>query len=448
MERYLTAAGCSRPAATAYANLFAACAASLVNFGKTATSRTIALLVPGRIEVLGKHTDYAGGRSMLAAIERGFCLIGIPRCDRQIYLFDVHRKTQIHFAITPTLTPTVGHWSNYPMTVARRIAQNFPGDLLGAEVAFSSNLPAASGMSSSSALMIATFLALSHVNRLPLRPAYQTEINSPEDLASYLATLENGTSFGSLKGDRGVGTLGGAEDQTAILCARPGQIRQYAYRPVRWERTIRVPENLLFAIAASGVVAEKTGQSMQQYNRLSLLTTAIVELWQEHTGQPHPHLEAIVSSNPNAANQLTAWLRKAKHPNFHADQLVARFEHFLAASRQIVPAVPGILQDDALVTFGNLADRSQKLGIELLGNQVPETIYLAQTARRLGAHAATSFGAGFGGSTWALIEVEQQETFLQGWEGMYRKKFPARKSQATFLTTRAGPAACQLSENG
>jgi len=35
--------------------------------------------VPGRIEVLGKHTDYAGGRSLLCAIERGFCFAAIPR---------------------------------------------------------------------------------------------------------------------------------------------------------------------------------------------------------------------------------------------------------------------------------------------------------------------------------------------------------------------------------
>ncbi|MGH7448520.1 MAG: galactokinase family protein, partial [Longimicrobiales bacterium] len=37
--------------------------------------------VPGRIEVLGKHTDYAGGRSLLAAVHRGFVVAAAPRPD-------------------------------------------------------------------------------------------------------------------------------------------------------------------------------------------------------------------------------------------------------------------------------------------------------------------------------------------------------------------------------
>src|SRR5262249_3991142 len=44
--------------------------------------------VPGRIEVLGKHTDYAGGRSLLCAVERGFCLAVSPRADRLLRIRD------------------------------------------------------------------------------------------------------------------------------------------------------------------------------------------------------------------------------------------------------------------------------------------------------------------------------------------------------------------------
>ncbi len=41
--------------------------------------REAAFFVPGRIEVLGKHTDYAGGRSLLCAAEQGFCLVAAAR---------------------------------------------------------------------------------------------------------------------------------------------------------------------------------------------------------------------------------------------------------------------------------------------------------------------------------------------------------------------------------
>jgi len=48
--------------------------------------------VPGRIEVLGKHTDYAGGRSLLCAIERGFCFAAIPRPDDILRMHDAKQK--------------------------------------------------------------------------------------------------------------------------------------------------------------------------------------------------------------------------------------------------------------------------------------------------------------------------------------------------------------------
>ncbi|MCY2950504.1 MAG: galactokinase family protein [Planctomycetota bacterium] len=58
------------------ASLFASAAARLPH-----TDNPLALFVPGRLELLGKHTDYAGGRSIVAAVERGFCVVAAPRAD-------------------------------------------------------------------------------------------------------------------------------------------------------------------------------------------------------------------------------------------------------------------------------------------------------------------------------------------------------------------------------
>ena len=63
----------------------------------------------------------------------------------------------------------MGHWSNYPMTVARRLARNFPGLARGADIAFLSTLPRAAGLSTSSALVTATYLVLDAVNDLSAR---------------------------------------------------------------------------------------------------------------------------------------------------------------------------------------------------------------------------------------------------------------------------------------
>ncbi len=96
-------------------------------------------------------------------------------------------------------------------------------------------------MSSSSALLIAVFLALDHVNALADRAEYRENLRDGIELAGYVATIENGQSFGALRGDSGVGTFGGSEDHTAILNGRAGHVSQYSYCPVRFERRSRFP---------------------------------------------------------------------------------------------------------------------------------------------------------------------------------------------------------------
>ncbi len=66
--------------------------------------------VPGRIEVLGKHTDYAGGRSLLCAAERGFCAVASPRDDATVRIADVASNLNAEFPVAPDLVPGSG-WS-------------------------------------------------------------------------------------------------------------------------------------------------------------------------------------------------------------------------------------------------------------------------------------------------------------------------------------------------
>jgi len=190
------------------------------------------LWVPGRIEVLGKHTDYAGGRSLTCAVERGFAVAFAPRSTPDIRIVDAHDRRHAQFALTDNLTPPVGEWINYPMTVARRLARNFPGLATGADIAFYSNLPRAAGLSTSSALITAVYLVLTSVNDLPGRPAFQQALPSDVSVAGYLGSIENGQAFGTLAGDSGVGTFGGSEDHTAILLSAAGVLGSYHYRPV------------------------------------------------------------------------------------------------------------------------------------------------------------------------------------------------------------------------
>src|SRR5215831_6616052 len=80
-----------------------------------ATSRepAIEVFVPGRIEVLGKHTDYAGGCSLLCAIDRGLAFVATPRDDDAVHVIDAADGSDVALALSPRL-PAFDGWGTYP----------------------------------------------------------------------------------------------------------------------------------------------------------------------------------------------------------------------------------------------------------------------------------------------------------------------------------------------
>lgn len=444
----LRSAGMSGAEAAKKTALMEELSAELRGLRPVALDQFSAFFVPGRLEVLGKHTDYAGGCGIICAIEYGLGVVAAPRLDALVRILDMGRKSDTHFALAPDAEPAPGHWSNYAITVARRIARDFPGARTGADIVFSSDLPRASGMSSSSALVIAVFFALAEANSLWQSDSYRECIGSPskgnEALAGYLAAVESGAAFASFPGDSGVGTLGGSQDHVAILCSRAGFLRQYSYCPVRLEREIPVPEKHVFVLAVSGSKAKKTGNSRDSYNRASLATRKILDVWRRATGRDDESLAAALSSSPDAATRLREIARNSADSDVSADFLLNRLDHFAAESNEIVPAAAEALARNDMVTAGALVDRSQLLAETLLGNQTPETMELARLARTLGADAASAFGAGFGGSVWALVPSARAEEFRNVWASGYRQLFPARAEASQFLITGAGPGLIQF----
>ncbi len=437
------------------------------------------LFVPGRIEVLGKHTDYAGGRSLLAAVDRGFTVAVEATDHHRIVIRDTGRAETATLAIprspagadaatdpgVPGRDRAEPGWAIYPRTVVRRAARDFPGRLRGCVLELSGTLPSAAGLSTSSALITAVFLALDAVCGFSDTDAYRAAIGGPplagaggvdeplppgvrgarEQLAGYLGAVERGSPYPGLDGGggnprggpTGVGTRGGSEDHVALLCGAPGRLVRYAFEPVLREASVPMPSGYAFVVAASGVVAEKKGAARERYNRLSDDAARVAEIWREATGGTEPHLGAILREA--GPDRLEAAVAGAADPG-ELDGLLRRARHFAAESTEFVPGAADALAAGDLARFGRIVDRSQSLAGELLGNQVPETIHLARSARELGAAAASAFGAGFGGSVWALVAGAGAETFAAAWRDRYLAAFPARADAAFFTTPAAPPA--------
>ena len=272
-------------------------------------------------------------------------------------------------------------------------------------------------------------------------------------LAGYIGALENGTDFGLLGGERGVGTMGGAQDQTAILCGEPGRLEMFRWAPVTYERSVPWIADATFVIGVSGVVAAKSGAAKERYNRAARTAHHLVDAWNLHGGAlaatPARTLrEAFEAASAGPVAQVPSLLadaaRAAANHEFSANHLTARLEQFFDETFVIVPSAADALANGDVNGFGALVDRSQGGAERALENQIAETVHLARYARELGADAASAFGAGFGGSVWAMVPASDAERFASRWRERYLRTHGSASHRSLFFTTRPSAPAFEL----
>ena len=379
--------------------------------------------VPGRLEVFGKHTDYAGGRTLVCAVPRGFAIAASPRADRRIQVLDALRGQRMVIpangdqsaaATDPASSlQRVAGWCHYVEAVCARLHRNFPGARFGADLVIASDLPSASGMSSSSALVVGVAAALVRTAAIERRTEWLANIRGDLDRSAYFACMENGSGFGTLQGDAGVGTHGGSEDHAAIVTGRPGRLAAFAFVPMRHISDVKVPDEWRFVLTRSGVAADKTGGALGPYNRLARGAGLLLDIWNGF-GPPAASLAEALRTSSSAVDRLLEGIRRSTVEGWPSGALERRLAHFIREDAR-VPAAAEAFRDADSAALDSLARGSQLDAEALLENQVPETVMLVQSARALGAFAASSFGAGFGGSVWALVDQSAAPELARRW---------------------------------
>jgi galactokinase len=172
------------------------------------------------------------------------------------------------------------------------------------------------------------------------------------------------------------------------------------------------------------------------------LAQALIDRWNATHQGTVSTLAAIDAMGPDAVEELRRLISPGVPP-FSGEDLDRRLRHFLAEDGRVLPAADAVARADR-AAIGELSRGSQRDALELLGNQTPETDLLAQLAIECGAFGATSFGAGFGGSVWALAAIDDVDRFGAAWLEAYRARFPAA-GRVEWFATRTAPGATALS---
>lgn len=346
-------------------------------FGSRPTHQAVA---PGRVNLMGDHTDYNGLPVLPMALRRSVCLTLAPRSDRRIRLKASGREELAELDLdAPHARGPAGHWSNYPRAAIAELAERDALPRAGFDALVTSEVPEAAGLSSSSALVVATLLAATCVDSERNR-SLQTD-------ALVLAHT-------AARAERFVGTAGGAMDQTTSACGLPDHALLIRFEPLRVE-PVPVPGDWRFIVAHSGVGAEKSGAARAAYNaRVQVCQDALERIGTEvGTDRALAYAPLLAAIPEEDLDRIAVRVLDGEHLRF--------FRHTTTEARRVERASEAMKREDR-AAMGVLMDASHRSLSDDYGVGHPALDSLVREARAAGADGARVTGAGFGGCIVAL----------------------------------------------
>ena len=385
---------------------------------------TLLARAPGRVNLLGEHTDYNALPVLPMALQREARLALRPRDDGIVRIQNLDREfDSIEFEVHPRIPASApGHWENYCKAPADELACRF-AIWRGFDAVFASSVPVAAGLSSSSALVNALGIALAHVNEVGLDAL---------ELADLMAEAERYT-----------GTRGGGMDQAISMCAKRGCAARIDFQPLRLAH-VAVPEDWCFIVADTGVRAEKSGAAQGAYNRrreeceeaLEIVTGVVRE-----AGVTRGRLDRY----PQLLSAIGEDAALSAGSDALTGNLGRRFRHVITEASRVTKAADLLLSAD-LDGFGDLMDASHESLRTDFHVSSPELDELVAIAREGGAVGARLTGAGFGGCTVSLSDRGSVDGVLKALvadyyeprglsDGLDDRLFVAIPSQGASITT-------------
>jgi galactokinase len=365
-----------------------------------------AVRAPGRVNLIGEHTDYNGLPVFPMAIQRAIVILLRPREDRRVRAINLEaRYPEREFELSKEIpSAPAGDWANYIQAAAQKLDQMFEG-LRGMDAAFAGDIPGAAGLSSSSALVVASGIAL--------LAAAEREVD-PVTLGAAFADAEYY-----------VGTRGGGMDQAISLGGRAGHAVRIDFEPLRLT-VVPVPRDFGFLIAHSLVLADKSGSVREHYNARPREAREARAGVAKYLGvDPATRYPELMERYP--AEELVEAGCRALEPG-----LARRFRHQVTEGTRVGEAVEAMRTGD-LARFGtlmNASHASMRDDYEISCLALDE---LTSAAREAGAAGARLTGAGFGGCAVMLAPRAALPTLAEALQAKYYAARPERERFPEYL---------------
>jgi galactokinase len=344
-------------------------------FGHRFGRRPTVSRAPGRVNLIGEHTDYNDGFVMPAALEFATLVAASPRPDRRLNVYSLTMDESRAFDLDAP-AETQHDWSDYVFGVALMLERS-GRHLKGADLVVSTDVPIGSGLSSSAALEVSSAHALLTAAGLPFEPIA---------IAKICQKAENDY----------VGMRCGIMDQYVSACGVAGNALLIDCRTLE-SRNVPIAPNLRLLVTNSEVRHQHAGG---EYN-------ARREACEEGVRLLKPALGAIRALRDVTPEALEANRRLLP------DLIYRRCRHIVTENARVLEAERALIAGDfaACGAAMNASHASMRDDFEIT---CPEVDFLAELAQAtLGVYGSRMTGGGFGGCTVSLVEASAVDRVSQ-----------------------------------
>ena len=340
---------------------------------------------PGRVNLIGEHTDYNGGFVLPGAIDKGIYLEIKPGIGEKIRVFSSDYNEMCEFGTNESDLPDKG-WARYVFGVVREIVKrgkNIPVF----DAAFFGNVPLGAGLSSSAALESVFAFALNDI--------YALGIDKFE-----LAKIGQATEHNY------VGVKCGIMDQFASLFGKEGHLIRLDCRSLEHKYFPFDPVGYKVVLIDSCVKHELVNNP---YNRRRESCEAVAKAIRKR----HPEAEFLRDANPDMLKEVK---------NEVSSEDYNRAEFVVGEVQRLLDACEAMVKGD-FVTVGRKMYATHDGLSKLYEVSCDELDFLNDCAKKYEVTGSRIMGGGFGGCTINIVEEGKYDNFVENATAEYKAKF-------------------------